>query len=79
MALFGTDLNAAGIEHHCGLRLRHALRRQRRLPPYASAAAIILFAIVLTITCINLLVSKNTFITEEAGFMDNQTDFEKLN
>ena len=27
-------------------------------PSYASAAAIILFAIVLTITCINLLVSK---------------------
>ncbi len=26
--------------------------------PYASAAAIILFVIVLTITCINLLVSK---------------------
>ena len=28
-------------------------------PSYASAAAIILFAIVLTITCINLLVSRN--------------------
>ena len=27
-------------------------------PSYASAAAILLFAIVLTITCINLLVSK---------------------
>ena len=27
-------------------------------PSYASAAAIILFAVVLTITCINLLVSK---------------------
>ena len=27
-------------------------------PSYASAAAIILFTIVLTITCINLLVSK---------------------
>ena len=27
-------------------------------PSYASAAAIILFAIVFTITCINLLVSK---------------------
>ena len=27
-------------------------------PSYASAAAIILFAIVLTITCINLMVSK---------------------
>ena len=27
-------------------------------PSYASAAAIILFAIVLTITCINLLVSR---------------------
>ena len=27
-------------------------------PSYASAAAIILFAIVLTITCVNLLVSR---------------------
>ena len=29
-------------------------------PSYASAAAIILFAIVLTITCVNLLISKKT-------------------
>ena len=29
-------------------------------PSYASAAALILFVIVLTITCINLMVSKKT-------------------
>ena len=31
-------------------------------PSYASAAALILFGIVMTITCINLIVSKKTKI-----------------
>ena len=45
-------------EHDCWIRLRHALRRSGGYPSYASAAAILLFAIVLTVTCINLLVSR---------------------
>lgn len=44
-------------------------------PSYASAAAILLFVIVLTITCINLLVSKNMCITERQTVMDKELDY----
>ena len=58
VALFGTDLNAAGMNTIVGYVYDMLYGDSGGFPSYASAAAIILFAIVLTITCINLLVSK---------------------
>ncbi len=58
VALFGTDLNAAGMNTIVGYIYDMLYGDSGGYPSYASAAAIILFAIVLTITCINLLVSK---------------------
>ena len=58
VALFGTDLNAAGMNTLVGYVYDMLYGNSGGYPSYASAAAIILFAIVLTITCINLLVSK---------------------
>lgn len=58
VALFGTDLNAAGMNTIVGYVYDMLYGTSGGYPSYASAAAIILFAIVLTITCINLLVSR---------------------
>lgn len=58
VALFGTDLNAAGMNTIVGYVYDMLYGNSGGYPSYASAAAIVLFAIVLTITCINLLVSK---------------------
>ncbi len=58
VALFGTDLNAAEMNTIVGYIYDMLYGDSGGYPSYASAAAIILFAIVLTITCINLLVSK---------------------
>ena len=58
VALFGTDLNAAGMNTLVGFVYDMLYGRSGGYPSYASAAAIFLFAIVLTITCVNLLVSK---------------------
>lgn len=58
VALFGTDLNAAGMNTIVGYVYDMLYGSAGGYPSYASAAAILLFAIVLTITCINLLVSK---------------------
>ena len=58
VALFGTDLNAAGMNTIVGYVYDMLYGNSGGYPSYASAAAIILFSIVLTITCINLLVSK---------------------
>jgi len=58
VALFGTDLNAAGMNTIVGYVYDMLYGNSGGYPSYASAAAIILFAIVLTITCINLLVSR---------------------
>ena len=58
VALFGTDLNAAGMNTIVGYVYDMLYGNAGGYPPYASAAAILLFAIGLTITCINLLVSK---------------------
>ena len=58
VALFGTDLNAAGMNTIVGYVYDMLYGDSGGYPSYASAAAIILFAIVLTITCINLLVSR---------------------
>ena len=58
VALFGVDLNAAEMNTIVGYIYDMLYGNSGGYPSYASAAAIILFAIVLTITCINLLVSK---------------------
>lgn len=58
VALFGTDLNAAGMNTIVGYVYDMLYGNGGGYPSYASAAAILLFVIALTITCINLLVSK---------------------
>lgn len=58
VALFGTDLNAAGMNTIVGYVYDMLYGNSGGYPSYASAAAMILFAIVLTITVINLMVSK---------------------
>lgn len=58
VALFGTNLNAAGMNTIVGYIYDMLYGNSGGYPSYASAAAIILFAIVFTITCINLMVSK---------------------
>lgn len=58
VALFGVDLNAAGMNTLVGYIYDMLYGNSGGYPSYASAAAILLFAIVLTITAINLLVSK---------------------
>lgn len=58
VALFGTDLNAAEMNTIVGYIYDMLYGNSGGYPSYASAAAMILFTIVLTITCINLLVSR---------------------
>lgn len=58
VALFGTDLNAAGMNTIVGYVYDMLYGDSGGFPSYASAAAVILFAIVLTITCINLMASR---------------------
>lgn len=60
VALFGTDLNAAGMNTIVGYVYDMLYGDSGGYPSYASAAAILLFWIVLTITCINLLVSSKS-------------------
>lgn len=58
VALFGINLNTAEMNTIVGYIYDMLYGNSGGYPSYASAAAIILFTIVLTITCINLLVSK---------------------
>lgn len=58
VALFGVDLNAAEMNTIVGYIYDMLYGNSGGYPSYASAAAMILLAIVLTITCINLLVSR---------------------
>ena len=58
VALFGTNLNAAGMNTIVGYVYDMLYGNSGGYPSYASSAALILFAIVFTITCINLLLSK---------------------
>ena len=58
VALFGTQLNAAEMNTIVGYIYDMLYGEGGGYPSFASSAAIILFVIVLTITCINLLVSK---------------------
>lgn len=60
VALFGTDLNAAGMNTIVGYVYDVLYGDSGGFPSYASAAAVLLFWIVLTITCINLMISKKT-------------------
>ena len=58
VALFGPDLNDAEMNTLVGYVYDMLYGKSGGYPSYASAAAIILFAIVLTITFINLMVSR---------------------
>ena len=58
VALFGLDLNSAEMNTIVGYVYDMLYSDGGGYPSYASAAAIILFVIVLTITCINLIISK---------------------
>ena len=58
VALFGTNLNAAEMNTIVGYVYDMLYGNSGGYPSYASAAAILLFVIVLTITCINLMVSR---------------------
>ena len=58
VALFGTNLNAVEMNTIVGYVYDMLYGDSGGYPSYASAAAIILFMIVMTITCINLLISK---------------------
>ncbi len=58
VAIFGTNLNASEMNTIVGYVYDMLYGNSGGYPSYASAAAIILFVIVLTITCINLLVRK---------------------
>ena len=60
VALFGTNLNEAGMNTIVGYVYDMLYGNSGGYPSYASAAALILFAIVLTITCINLLISRKS-------------------
>ena len=58
VALFGVDLNAQGMNTIVGYVYDMLYGNSGGYPSFASAAALILFAIVLSITCINLMVSR---------------------
>ena len=58
VAVFGTDLNAAGMDTIVGYVYDMLYGNSGGYPSFASAAAILLFLIVLTITCINLMISR---------------------
>ena len=61
VALFGTNLNAAGMNTIVGYVYDMLYGDSGGYPSFASAAAVILFAIVFTSTCINLLISKKNY------------------
>ena len=60
VAIFGTNLNVAGMNTIVGYVYDMLYGDSGGYPSYASAAALILFVIVLTITCINLMVSRRS-------------------
>ena len=57
VAIFGTDLNVAGMNTIVGYVYDMLYGNSGGYPSYASAAALILFVIVFTITVINLMIS----------------------
>lgn len=58
VAIFGTNLNAAGMNTIVGYVYDMLYGNSGGYPSYASAASLILFAIVFTITVINLMISR---------------------
>ena len=58
VAIFGTELNVAEMNTIVGYVYDMLYGDGGGYPSYASAAAVILFAIVLTVTMINLRVSR---------------------
>ena len=58
VAIFGTNLNAAEMNTIVGYIYDMLYGDSGGYPSFAAAAAIVLFVIVLTITCINLLIRK---------------------
>ena len=62
VAIFGTNLNASGMNTIVGYVYDMLYGDAGGYPSYAAAAALILFAIVFTITVINLLISKKTSV-----------------
>ena len=60
VAIFGTDLNVAGMNTIVGYVYDMLYGNSGGYPSYASAAALILFAIVFTITVVNLMVSRRS-------------------
>ena len=60
VAIFGTNLNAAGMNTIVGYVYDMLYGDSGGYPSYASAAALVLFAIVLTITVINLMISRKS-------------------
>ena len=60
VAIFGTDLNVAGMNTIVGYVYDMLYGNSGGYPSYASAAALILFVIVFTITVINLMISRKT-------------------
>ena len=58
VAIFGTDLNVAGMNTIGGYVYDMLYGNSGGYPSYASAAALILFVIVFTITVINLMISR---------------------
>ena len=58
VALFGTNLNSAEMNTIVGYVYDMLYGDSGGFPSFASAASIILFIIVLTITCINLLIRR---------------------
>ena len=58
VAIFGTDLNAAGMNTIVGYVYDMLYGDSGGYPSYASAAAILLFAVVFTVTMINLSISR---------------------
>ena len=63
VALFGTNLNSRGMNTIVGYIYDMLYGDGGGYPSHASAAAIILFVIVLTITCINLMVRRKHVYT----------------
>ena len=60
VAIFGVNLNEAGMNTIVGYVYDMLYGNSGGYPSYASAAALILFVIVFTITVINLMISKKT-------------------
>lgn len=60
VAIFGTNLNATGMNTMVGFVYDMLYGEGGGYPSYASAAALILFAIILTITVINLIITRKS-------------------